>query len=155
MRKINKFNELNLERAWSQEQLAKIAGLSIRTVQQIENEEKLGLEILSALTAVFEVSVTELTEADAHVNDALDQRISESKIKLTNESRFYRLVITAVIANLLLFTLNRFTSSNGQWPLWVSSIWFALLIVCGVRIFLTDEVITGWQKKRPQQMLRK
>ena len=37
MSSINRFKEHRLARAWSQEQLAEMAGLSTRTVQRIEN----------------------------------------------------------------------------------------------------------------------
>lgn len=36
MRNLNKVREYRLARAWSQEQLAEMAGLSTRTVQRIE-----------------------------------------------------------------------------------------------------------------------
>ncbi len=37
-----------------------MAGLSVRTIQRIENGERPGLETLSALAAVFEVTVAEI-----------------------------------------------------------------------------------------------
>ncbi|ELE5519572.1 helix-turn-helix transcriptional regulator, partial [Salmonella enterica] len=40
MSNINKFRQMRLARAWSQEQLAEMAGLSTRTVQRIENGEQ-------------------------------------------------------------------------------------------------------------------
>ncbi len=52
--------ELRLERAWSQEQLAEVAGVSIRTVQRAENGTVPGLETLKALAAVFEMDVESL-----------------------------------------------------------------------------------------------
>lgn len=47
---------------WSQKQLAQMSGLSIRTIQRIENGENVGLETLKSLAAVFEVNVNELKE---------------------------------------------------------------------------------------------
>lgn len=155
MRTINKFREQRLARAWSQEQLAEIAGLSIRTVQRIENGERPGLETLSALAAVFDVSVAELSGPEGYGDEALDQRITEARMKLADESRFYRSVITAVVVCSLLFILNRFTSPDSQWALWVAGIWSALLVVRGIRAFVFDGIISRWQQKRLQQMLRK
>ncbi|VTO23486.1 DNA-binding protein [Klebsiella variicola] len=57
MNSNNQVKQLRLQRAWSQEQLAEMAGLSVRTIQRIENGERPGLETLSALAAVFEVTV--------------------------------------------------------------------------------------------------
>ena len=44
---------LRLEKGWSQEQLATIAGLSTRTVQRIENGEQASLETLTAIAAAL------------------------------------------------------------------------------------------------------
>ena len=62
MNSNNQVKQLRLQRAWSQEQLAEMAGLSVRTIQRIENGERPGLETLSALAAVFEVTVAEIGE---------------------------------------------------------------------------------------------
>ena len=55
---------LRSERGWSQEQLATVAGLSLRTVQRIENEGVCSLESRRALAAAFEEDVSAL-EASA------------------------------------------------------------------------------------------
>ncbi len=55
-------------RGWSQEHLAEAAGLSLRTVQRIENGEKAARESVMALAAAFGVDVRALTvdrEAEA------------------------------------------------------------------------------------------
>tara|TARA_R110002072_G_scaffold61812_1_gene155203 strand:+ start:1381 stop:1815 length:435 start_codon:yes stop_codon:yes gene_type:complete len=49
-----------LSKGWSQEQLAEISGLSVRTIQRLEKGEKPGLETLNALAAGFEISSSEL-----------------------------------------------------------------------------------------------
>ena len=54
--------ELRLEKSWSQEQLADISGVSVRTVQRLEKGEKPGMETLKALAAAFEVSSSQLQE---------------------------------------------------------------------------------------------
>lgn len=42
MNSNNQVKQLRLQRAWSQEQLAEMAGLSVRTIQRIENGERPG-----------------------------------------------------------------------------------------------------------------
>ncbi len=59
MNSNNQVKQLRLQRAVP-EQLAEMAGLSVRTIQRIENGERPGLETLSALAAVFEVTVAEI-----------------------------------------------------------------------------------------------
>ncbi|QGY32656.1 helix-turn-helix domain-containing protein [Pantoea cypripedii] len=155
MSDINKFRALRLERAWSQEQLAELSGLSTRTVQRIENGERPGLETLSALAAVFGVTVSALSAHENVGENALDERISATRNRIAEETRFYRSIITAIVVCLLLFMLNHFTSPASHWSLWVAAIWFSLIAVRGVRIFLFRELISKWQKKRLQYLLRK
>lgn len=47
-------------RAWSQEHLASVAGLGLRTVQRIESSGNASLESVSALASVLEVSIDDL-----------------------------------------------------------------------------------------------
>ena len=61
MNSSNQVKQLRLQRAWSQEQLAELAGVSVRTIQRIENGDRPGLETLSALAAVFDVNVAEIS----------------------------------------------------------------------------------------------
>jgi DNA-binding XRE family transcriptional regulator len=55
VRKIRK------ERAWSQEQLADVAGLSLRTIQRVESDGTGSLETNMALASAFGVPTIELT----------------------------------------------------------------------------------------------
>ena len=152
----NRVKEFRLARAWSQEQLAEMAALSVRTIQRIENQEQPSLETLSALAAVFEVSVSELSgSTQSEGDEALDQRITEARKQLEEESRLYRSILTAVVVCVLLYLLNRTTSPESVWSLWVATIWGALLVVRGLRVFVFGNLISGWQKKRLQKLLRK
>ncbi len=55
--------KLRLRRGWSQQQLADLSGLSVRTVQRIESGQKATAESLKSLAAVFEVEFQELRAA--------------------------------------------------------------------------------------------
>ncbi len=52
--------KLRLQKGWSQEQLSQLSGLSVRTIQRIEQGQKPGLESLKSLAAVFEIDVSDL-----------------------------------------------------------------------------------------------
>lgn len=52
--------ELRLERDWSQEKLADLSGLSLRTVQRIEASNTAGYESLRSLALAFEIDVAAL-----------------------------------------------------------------------------------------------
>lgn len=53
---------LREKRNWSQEQLATLSGLNVRTIQRIESGNKASLESLKSLASVFEVDISTLTE---------------------------------------------------------------------------------------------
>lgn len=53
---------LRQQRNWSQEQLAKFSGLSLRTIQRIESGRNTSLESWKSLAAVFEVEIAALEQ---------------------------------------------------------------------------------------------
>ena len=59
---------LRKQRSWSQDQLAAIAGISLRTVQRIEKDGTSSLESKKALASAFEIDATEL-DLDVEAND--------------------------------------------------------------------------------------
>lgn len=52
--------KLREQKQWSQEQLATLSGISIRTIQRIESGNRASLESLKSLAAVFETDVETL-----------------------------------------------------------------------------------------------
>lgn len=52
--------KLRLKRGWTQEHLAQLANVNVRTIQRIEKAGVCDLETRSALAAVFEVEVSQL-----------------------------------------------------------------------------------------------
>lgn len=50
-----RLRELRTAKHWSQEQLAELSGLNLRTIQRLESGAKVSTESLRALAAVFEV----------------------------------------------------------------------------------------------------
>jgi len=156
MNSNNQVKQLRLQRAWSQEQLAELTGLSVRTIQRIENGDRPGLETLSALAAVFEVNVAGISgDSSAGHEESLDLRIEEAKERVERESRFYRSLTVAVVVCALLALLNWFTGSESYWSAWVAIIWGALLMVKGLRLFVFGEWIRNWRQARLQRLLRK
>lgn len=65
-------------RAWSQSHLAEVAGLSMRTVQRIENSGSASLESAKAIAAAFDTQVEALllTETTELVRSPIAKRIS-------------------------------------------------------------------------------
>ncbi len=61
--------KLRLQRGWSQEQLAEIARLSVRTIQRVERGYPPSLETRNALAAVFEEDLSSLNAEELAMGD--------------------------------------------------------------------------------------
>ncbi len=73
--KIKRWRE---ERLWSQEHLADLAGLGLRTVQRIENGDSASHDSVMALAAAFNVDVSALTyDAEAEAAKAAQRETAE------------------------------------------------------------------------------
>jgi len=71
--------KLRLRNGWSQDQLAELADVSVRTIQRIERGHAPSLETANALAAVFEVNVTTFTlESDMSDNEELREEEIEA-----------------------------------------------------------------------------
>ena len=53
---------LRKKRRWSQEHLATLSGLSLRTIQRVEAGHAASMETINSLSSVFETDITKLTE---------------------------------------------------------------------------------------------
>lgn len=60
--------KLRLQKGWSQDQLAELAGVSTRTIQRIERGYSPGLETSKALASVFEVGISTFTPEESTMN---------------------------------------------------------------------------------------
>ncbi|SUP82188.1 putative DNA-binding protein [Yersinia pseudotuberculosis] len=156
---LYRIRELRLARAWSQEQLAELCSLNVRTIQRIENGEQASLETLSAIAAVMDLKVSELYRADSPQaqdtpTEAVDQRVVDARSAVENEMDFLRQLLRVVILCSVLFVINWFTSPGYIWAWWVV---LGLSIPLGLRAintFLLGNWLERWQQKRLQKKLR-
>jgi transcriptional regulator with XRE-family HTH domain len=70
-----------IRRAWSQEHLAEVSGLGLRTVQRIENGRNASLESVSALSSVLTIPVNELVRTEKST-PSFAERIAMKRIPL-------------------------------------------------------------------------
>lgn len=143
-----------LKKAWSQEQLAEVACLSVRTVQRTEKGQKPSLETLSAIASAFNVNVSDLSEDTYVASHTLDERINEARIQVAQESRFYRILITAVLICMALMIINYLFTPGTYWSVVVAVIWGGLVIFRGIRVFIMRGEIALWQQCRLQKILQ-
>jgi transcriptional regulator with XRE-family HTH domain len=117
--------KLRLQRGWSQQQLAELSGLNVRTIQRIEKGQEPSVESLKSLAAVFNVEFSTLKE------QGMDNIISESQsaeeILAFNQVRklkgFYIHLAQYVLVVALLAVINALTTPNHWWVQWVIMGW--------------------------------
>ncbi|MBF7687785.1 2TM domain-containing protein [Acinetobacter rathckeae] len=157
MNTVNKIKYYRLKHAWSQEQLAEMTALSVRTIQRVENGEKPSLETLSALAAVFQVSVYDLSIAsvDDNVDETVTHKVREAEQRVEQESRFYTSLISYVVVCSLLALINYIFTPKVVWAIFPIISWGAVILFAWLRIFILKDAVARWKQKRIQQMLRK
>jgi len=132
---------MRLERHWSQEQLVERSGLSVRTIQRIENGENAGLESLKSLAAVFETNIE-----DSNKKTELERiRIEEAYIQKLKG--FYYLLGLAVL-NLIFFFFIAINDSDSEgWHMFLYMLiaWIAFL---GIYSFISFDFFgEEWKNK--------
>ena len=50
-----KIKQTRITKGWTQQQLSEICGLSVRTIQRVENQQHASMETLSTLSSVFDI----------------------------------------------------------------------------------------------------
>ncbi|GHE86233.1 helix-turn-helix domain-containing protein [Thalassotalea profundi] len=65
----DKIKQLRTQHGWSQEQLAIVSGVSVRTIQRIEKSGECSLESKMALAGAFSVSVEYLNDSSSYFHD--------------------------------------------------------------------------------------
>ncbi len=147
--------KLRLKHGWSQDQLAELSGLSIRTVQRIERGEKPSLESLKSLAAVFEINVSELQQEPDMSNDV---KVTDEEQIVIDQVRaiksFYSHLITYLVVIGFLFVLNLFTSSDYIWAWWPALGWGIGVINHGLNAFEVFDLFGAkWEKRQIEKRL--
>lgn len=117
---------LRLERAWSQEQLAEIAGLSVRTIQRLEQGQPASLETTKALAASFDVPASRFQPHHGQQGSA-----SMSTDPWTG---FKRHMIVFGVVNAGLAALNLLTQPQHLWFVYPLAGWGLALAIKAIKI---------------------
>src|SRR5471030_2790575 len=117
--------KLRLQRGWSQEQVAELSGLSVRTIQRLERGQTASVESLKSLGAVFEIDFSDLKEPE--MNETTSQRVSADEALALAHVRklkgFYIHLGQYGIVIGLLTIVNLLTSHHYFWVVWVALGW--------------------------------
>lgn len=147
--------KLRLQRNWSQEQLALLSGLSIRTIQRIERGQAPGLESAKSLAAVFDVHVDTLPkENDMTQENQPDQTEQQAMEYVRDIKGFYSHAIKYVVVISLLFVINFATDARYIWAWWPMLGWGIGLLSHGLNVFEVFNFFSpSWEKRQIEKRL--
>ena len=148
--------KLRLQRGWSQEQLAELSGLSVRTIQRIERGQPASIESLKSLGAAFQIDFSDLKEPE--MNPTVGQNISADEALALAHVRkikgFYIHLAQYVIIVGFLTAVNLYTTPQVYWVVWVWLGWGIGLLLHGLRAFDKIPFLNGeWERQQVEKQL--
>lgn len=149
--------KLRLQKGWSQEQLAEMSGLSVRTIQRIERGKKAGLESLKSLAAVFEIDLSQLYE-DKPMNLQENMTWEEQRALeyVRDVKGFYSHLMSYAVTIVLLFAINYFVSPEYIWAWWVVLGWGIGIVSHGLSVFEVFKFFDAdWEKRQVEKRLKR
>ncbi len=159
--------KLRLQHGWSQEHVAELTDLSVRTIQRIERGGVPSLESAKALAAVFEVDLTTF-QSPSGDNNMNEQHIEDNnkteleKADVTAEEKaainyvkgikeFYGHLFMYLVFMLAFLVTGKFSHTQ---IISVSLVWGAGVIIHGLVAFeIFGSFGTQWEKKQIEKKL--
>lgn len=142
-----RIRELRLARQWSQDQLATLSGLNLRTIQRLESGAKISNESLRALASVLEVPADTLLIGEPKPSQAALKAIREGGISglkfigITPRADFWW--FTLAVAMLLAFA-TLLGEILGALPLQIASLVVLLPWIAACTRRLRDAGFSPW-----------
>jgi transcriptional regulator with XRE-family HTH domain len=148
--------KLRLQRGWSQEQLAELSGLSVRTVQRLERGQTASVESLKALGAAFEIDFSDLKEPE--MSTTMSQNVSADEALALAHVRklrgFYIHLAQYVVVIGFLAIVNLATSRQYFWVIWPALGWGIGILFHGLRVFDKVPFLNGeWERQQVEKHL--
>jgi transcriptional regulator with XRE-family HTH domain len=148
--------KLRLQRGWSQEQLAELSGLSVRTIQRLERGQTASVESLKALGAAFEIDFSDLKEPE--MNTAMSQSIrTDEALALAHVRKlkgFYMHLVLYCLVIGLLAIVNLVTYRHILWFIFPALGWGIGLAFHGLRVFDRVPFLNGeWERQQVEKYL--
>jgi transcriptional regulator with XRE-family HTH domain len=147
--------KLRLQKGWSQEQLAEVSGLSVRTIQRLERGQPGSLESMNALAAVFETDLDRLKEPsmDAPQSDVRpDEALALAHVRKVRA--FYVHLTQYLIVIPILAAINLVSYSSYLWFIWPALGWGLGVAAHGASVFGAVPFLDGaWERRQVEKYL--
>ena len=159
--------KLRLQRGWSQETLAEMAGVSVRTIQRIERGQVPAIDTAKSLAAVFEVPFAQLragedTMIDTPSNPASDAETDADAATLQDDEKralefvkglkeFYTHAFMYVVFLVTFLVVGKWTEPKLVWGFagWGVGVILHALVAYEVINWFTP----GWEKRMVEKKL--
>lgn len=139
--KIKRWRE---ERHWSQEHLAQLSGIGLRTLQRIENGRQASSETLKALANAFNVDVAALA-VDPEIEAAQIVQSRQAKAVRTLRLSFWIHVACYVVVAAVFVTISvGLGSFVMKWPL----LWVTVVLLSHGAALAVVELVTRFDEQR-------
>ncbi|MBZ8140827.1 XRE family transcriptional regulator [Rubrivivax gelatinosus] len=169
--------KLRIQRGWSQQQLAELSGLSVRTVQRIERGQPASAETLKSLASVFEIDFSELVPAVAPANDPEttmdpadtparaaagsppqnERQSAEERLALRHVRQlrdFYTHLATYVGVLSMLLVMNLLMQPRYLWVVWPALGWGIAIVVQALGIWGPSRFLgPDWERRQVEKRL--
>jgi transcriptional regulator with XRE-family HTH domain len=148
--------KLRLQRGWSQEQLAEVSGLSVRTVQRLERGHTASLESLNALAAVFQIDISRLKEPVMDAASPNEVRPDEALAlaEVRKLKGFYVHLTQYVVVIAVLAAVNLVGYPQYLWFVWPALGWGLGVAAHGASVFDILPFLNGsWEKREVEKRL--
>ncbi len=166
--------KLRLQKGWSQQQLADLSGLSVRTIQRIEQGQGASVESLKSLAAVFEIDFNTLQEpamnnlTPPHASDPMtashnpadhphspalthDEVLALKHVRQLKGLYLHAAQYGVVATVLAIFNLWR--QPQYWWFLWVAFGWGTGLLVHAARVMDWGPFGSAWERAQVEKRL--
>ncbi len=149
--------KLRIERGWSQETLAEVSGLSVRTIQRIERGGNASLESLNALAAVFEIDVADLSmETRMYKQNELPEKEQEAVEYARDIKGFYSHLIAYLVTVPALAATNFYMGIENPWFIWPTLGWGLGVALHGLTAFEKLSLFgVDWERRQIKKWMQR
>ncbi len=134
---FSELKSLRIEKQWSQETLAEMTGLSVRTIQRIEQGHKASLESTKALNAIFEVQFVDAISSIKTNIEPLEDSIELQEEKAAYSKNVKEFLQLCTIAGICILSSIVIGISKSSWSVlgWTTFGWVIVLAFKGAKTF--------------------
>jgi len=148
--------KLRLRRGWSQEDLAELCALSVRTIQRVERGHAASAESLKAIASVFEIDLPSLMEPEMDRSNmagvSREEALALAHVRRIKSFYHHFMQFAAIVGALAV--MNYITNPHDPWIAWVALPWGAVLAVDGLRAFGRLPFLTAaWERRQVEKYM--